>query len=473
MRPDRGSSSPRVRRRGSVAASCWRRSAAGRCSSTSSTRWPRPGWTRSSSSSGMTPPRSRRAIAWRDERRVVNPDPERGLSSSLQVGFEAVPADGQGRARRPRRPAARLRRGDPRRCSTARPTRPGRSSCRPMPTSAAVTRSCSGARRSASSPRRPAIAGSARCSAAHPELVAEVAGRRATNPDVDTRDDLARVVEAAWAPARPRQPRAGRAHPRGPRRGGLLRAGQLALPGRPDPDRRSRPGRPARARPVGRHVARRRRGRRPLRAADRPGARPVGRFGRRARRVALDARGTARDRRGLRDRERPDRRGALAAGRPERRAASTKRMSRSSRTSATTSRRSGRSSTRSRRRPAGSASPSSWSACRPRRPIRSGRRSTARHGSRCRPCPTSSSCSRHAVAGRGSRMVSVDARRFETRDVAGGVHPAPALDRSGRTEGGPAPGGARRADCRRTATAGRSRAAAERCRGGDWTPGPP
>ena len=32
------------------------------------------------------------AIAWRDEHRVVNPDPGRGLASSLQVGFEAVPA---------------------------------------------------------------------------------------------------------------------------------------------------------------------------------------------------------------------------------------------------------------------------------------------------------------------------------------------------------------------------------------------
>ena len=30
------------------------------------------------------------AIAWRTERRVINPDPERGLSSSVRVGFEAV-----------------------------------------------------------------------------------------------------------------------------------------------------------------------------------------------------------------------------------------------------------------------------------------------------------------------------------------------------------------------------------------------
>src|SRR5262245_8029025 len=32
-------------------------------------------------------------IDWRDERRVVNPAPERGLSSSLQVGVDAVLAD--------------------------------------------------------------------------------------------------------------------------------------------------------------------------------------------------------------------------------------------------------------------------------------------------------------------------------------------------------------------------------------------
>ena len=33
------------------------------------------------------------AISWRGESRVVNPDPERGLSSPLRVGFAAVPAD--------------------------------------------------------------------------------------------------------------------------------------------------------------------------------------------------------------------------------------------------------------------------------------------------------------------------------------------------------------------------------------------
>ena len=50
-----------------------------------------------------------------------------------------------------------------------------------------------------------------------------------------------------------------------------------------------------------------------------------------------------------------------------------------------------------------------------------------------------------------------------------GVRPPPALDRSRRTEGGPIPGGARRADGRRTTTAGRSRDA-DRAMSG-WSPG--
>lgn len=32
------------------------------------------------------------AIHWRDERRVLNPEPERGLASSVRVGFEAIEA---------------------------------------------------------------------------------------------------------------------------------------------------------------------------------------------------------------------------------------------------------------------------------------------------------------------------------------------------------------------------------------------
>jgi len=41
---------------------------------------------------GAEAPAIEAAIDWRTERRVVNPAPEDGLSSSLRVGFGAVPA---------------------------------------------------------------------------------------------------------------------------------------------------------------------------------------------------------------------------------------------------------------------------------------------------------------------------------------------------------------------------------------------
>src|SRR4051812_29828014 len=34
------------------------------------------------------------SIAWRSERRVFNPEPERGLATSLRIGLSAVEADG-------------------------------------------------------------------------------------------------------------------------------------------------------------------------------------------------------------------------------------------------------------------------------------------------------------------------------------------------------------------------------------------
>ena len=90
--------------------------------------------------------------------------------------------------------------------------------------------------------------------------------------------------------ARPRQPRAGRPRPRGARRHRFLRAGDLALPRRPDADRRTGPGLAARARAARRHVAGHRGGRRPLRAADRPGRRVHRRRGHRRRPVGRHAR---------------------------------------------------------------------------------------------------------------------------------------------------------------------------------------
>src|SRR5690242_16804740 len=41
---------------------------------------------------GVEAPAIEAAIDWRTERRVVNPAPEDGLSSSLRVAFDAVPA---------------------------------------------------------------------------------------------------------------------------------------------------------------------------------------------------------------------------------------------------------------------------------------------------------------------------------------------------------------------------------------------
>ena len=136
------------------------------------------------------------AIAWRSERRVRNPDPGRGLSSSLRVGLDAVGDDAH---------AALIALGD-------QPLVP-----------VAVIRALLDAPADASRPvvvpvypddrgrnpvllRRAAFGlvaeaegdhGLGPLLAAHPELVAEVAVT-GTNPDLDTQDDLARLVDAAW-----------------------------------------------------------------------------------------------------------------------------------------------------------------------------------------------------------------------------------------------------------------------------------
>ena len=137
------------------------------------------------------------------------------------------------------------------------------------------------------------------------------------NPDVDTPADLARAVEAAWAPAS--APTASRSSgsarsPTAPT--STRRSARSSAPTRPGPTTRcsTRCSRSSRsgetwldigagagrfALPIARALDRRA-------AVDRP------------RRVAVDARAPARDRRGLRHRERAGRRGPLAAGRPER-----------------------------------------------------------------------------------------------------------------------------------------------------------
>ena len=86
----RPSSSRPGRVRGSGRRSSWRRSTAARSSSTSSTRSARPGSTDIVVVLGTRPTTIDDVDRWSGERRVVNPEPDRGLSSSLQVGFAAL-----------------------------------------------------------------------------------------------------------------------------------------------------------------------------------------------------------------------------------------------------------------------------------------------------------------------------------------------------------------------------------------------
>jgi FkbM family methyltransferase len=136
-------------------------------------------------------------VEWRAERRVRNPDPARGLSSSVRVGLEALDADGD---------AALIVLGDQPRVSPEAigavldagpdgdrpivvPTYEGDAGRNPV----LLERVAFGLVGEAVGDR-----GLGPVIAAHPELVREVrvAGR---NPDVDTREDLAALLEAAWA----------------------------------------------------------------------------------------------------------------------------------------------------------------------------------------------------------------------------------------------------------------------------------
>jgi CTP:molybdopterin cytidylyltransferase MocA len=137
------------------------------------------------------------AITWRSERRVRNPDPGRGLASSLQIGIEALDE---------RIDAALVVLGDQPRLSSqvigallAAP----RSAGRPIVVPAyagdggrnpvLLGRAAFGLVASATGDR-----GLGPLLASHPELIHEVpvAG---DNPDVDTRADLVAMLETAWA----------------------------------------------------------------------------------------------------------------------------------------------------------------------------------------------------------------------------------------------------------------------------------
>ena len=137
------------------------------------------------------------AIGWRSERRVTNPDPGRGLSSSVGVGLEAVPEHAA---------AALIVLGDQPAISPATiRTLLDQPDDKDRPVVVA--------RYADDSARNPVLLGRAAFPvvaeatgdrglgpvlAAHPELAREVTVQ-GSNPDVDTPADLAAAVEASWA----------------------------------------------------------------------------------------------------------------------------------------------------------------------------------------------------------------------------------------------------------------------------------
>jgi molybdenum cofactor cytidylyltransferase len=137
------------------------------------------------------------AIAWRSERRVINPDPARGLSSSLALGFEAIGADAG---------AVLVALGDQplvsvevMRALLEAPASKGRPIVVPVYADergrnpVLVRRAAFDLVAEAAGDR-----GLGPILEAHPDLVAEIAVEGA-NPDVDTPVDHARAIEAAWA----------------------------------------------------------------------------------------------------------------------------------------------------------------------------------------------------------------------------------------------------------------------------------
>ena len=137
------------------------------------------------------------AIGWRSERRVVNPDPDRGLSSSLALGFEAIGPDVE---------QVLVALGDQPHISVrtirallAAPVDQGR----PV----VVPRYGNDRGRNPVLIRRPAFSLVAEATGdrglgpvleTHADLVHEVAAE-GSNPDIDTRGDLRRLAESAWS----------------------------------------------------------------------------------------------------------------------------------------------------------------------------------------------------------------------------------------------------------------------------------
>ena len=138
------------------------------------------------------------AIDWRRERRVRNPEPERGLSSSLRIGIEALDGAVDGAlivlGDQPLVPLAAIRAvldagPDPARPVVV-PVYPDDGGRNPV----LVGRAAFGLVAEATGDR-----GLGPVIEAHPELVREVAVDAAANPDIDTRADLVAMLETAWA----------------------------------------------------------------------------------------------------------------------------------------------------------------------------------------------------------------------------------------------------------------------------------
>jgi CTP:molybdopterin cytidylyltransferase MocA/SAM-dependent methyltransferase len=136
------------------------------------------------------------AISWRAERRVVNPDPRRGLASSLRLGVEAVGDDAA---------AILVALGDQPLVSVEA-IRALLDPASPADKPVVVPVYAEDRGRNPVLLRRPAFTlleevegdrGLGPVLEAHPELVREVTMDGA-NPDVDTRADLARAIEASW-----------------------------------------------------------------------------------------------------------------------------------------------------------------------------------------------------------------------------------------------------------------------------------